>query len=450
MEIVHLSGERLVSLEAEPTWTGSCLKAAVRPHLEPGLLLINLVSIKNGRVWEDEDRLEYRDLSQHHDLQFQVVIGTRAWKTVEVQGGLHFKVPAQFQLIDEVGRGSFGALYPFEDPTADMKVAVTQKQCALDDVVHGKRVLVELCLLRHFRHVNIVRILDLYPSSEGLDFDSVYMVTELMNADLHRVIYSKATLTRRHQQCFIYQILRGLKYIHSAGVVHGDLKPSNIFVSKACDVKIGNFGGASFEGDDSLDWHFRLELACQWYRAPEKILLQSTISKSFDVWSVGCIFCELAGRRPVFPGRDPLDQVRKMIWILGTPTEEDLDWLPVTEPIHAFLQRVAPRAKVAWRSVYPDVSLCASEAMGMMLTFHPKRRPNVEQCLALPFFREYHRPAEEPVCHALFDWGVRDLTTRRELQNLFYVECWKYDVTIAQRDAELLKSRGLEALLHQA
>ena len=67
---------------------------------------------------------------------------------------------------------------------------------------------------------------------------------EMIDTDLHRVIYSKQELTDPHVQYFVYQILRGLKYIHSANVLHRDLKPSNILVNPKsdCDLKICDFG----------------------------------------------------------------------------------------------------------------------------------------------------------------------------------------------------------------
>ena len=106
-------------------------------------------------------------------------------------------------------------------------MAVKKIQNAFDDLIDAKRILREIRLLRHFNHENIIRILDMYPPS-GVEFEDIYIVTDLMETDLHRVIYSKQQLTDEHAQYFVYQILRGLKYLHSANVINRDLKPSNI------------------------------------------------------------------------------------------------------------------------------------------------------------------------------------------------------------------------------
>ena len=73
-------------------------------------------------------------------------------------------------------------------------------------------------------------------------FQDIYVVFDLMESDLHRIIYSDQELSEEHIRYFLYQILRGLKYIHSANVVHRDLKPSNLLVNEDCHLRIGDFG----------------------------------------------------------------------------------------------------------------------------------------------------------------------------------------------------------------
>ena len=63
-----------------------------------------------------------------------------------------------------------------------------------------------------------------------------------MDTDLHRVIYSKQELSDDHICYFLYQILRGLLFLHSANIMHRDLKPSNLLVNKNCEVKICDLG----------------------------------------------------------------------------------------------------------------------------------------------------------------------------------------------------------------
>lgn len=108
-------------------------------------------------------------------------------------------------------------------------------------------------------------------------------------------------------QYFLYQILRGLKYIHSANIIHRDLKPSNLLVNANCDLKICDFGLARPTSDDN---EFMTEyVVTRWYRAPELVLNSSDYTAAIDVWSVGCIFMELLNKKPLFPGKDNLQQM---------------------------------------------------------------------------------------------------------------------------------------------
>lgn len=117
-------------------------------------------------------------------------------------------------------------------------------------------------------------------------------------------------------QYFLYQILRGLKYIHSANVIHRDLKPSNLLVNANCDLKIIDFGLARPTAENELLTEY---VVTRWYRAPELLLNSSDYTAAIDVWSVGCIFMELMNRKPLFPGKDHVHQMRLLTevrWII--------------------------------------------------------------------------------------------------------------------------------------
>jgi mitogen-activated protein kinase 1/3 len=118
------------------------------------------------------------------------------------------------------------------DRESGQKVAIKKVSRAFEDPIDAKRILREIKLMKNFSHENVIRILDIIPPSPTTeDFEDVYIVQDLMETDLHRIIYSKQALTIDHIQYFIYQILRGLKYIHSANVLHRDLKVSSSLFS---------------------------------------------------------------------------------------------------------------------------------------------------------------------------------------------------------------------------
>jgi serine/threonine protein kinase len=154
-----------------------------------------------------------------------------------------------------------------------------------------------------------------------------------MDTDLHRIIYSKQTLSIDHIEYFVYQILRGLKYLHSANVLHRDLKPSNLLINANCDLKICDFGLARISDENADQTEY---VVTRWYRAPEIMLACQDYSKAIDVWSVGCILAEMLARKPLFPGTDYIAQLRLICEKLGRPSVEELDFV-TSERAKAFM-----------------------------------------------------------------------------------------------------------------
>lgn len=370
-----------------------------------------------------------------------------AWKSVDVDGNVKFKVPSNWQFMKKVGAGAYGTVAAFQDTHTLQQVAVKKITNAFSDLLDGKRILREVKLLRTMKHDNIVQILDLYPPDHP-DFDDIYIVQDLMETDLHRVIQSRQALLEEHRQYISYQILRGLLYLHSADVVHRDLKPANILVNKNCDAKICDFGLARGFGGGGL--HLTDYVVTRWYRAPEVVLHASQYTKSIDIWAVGCILCEMIGRKPVFPGSHYLEQIKTITKIIGTPSETDLDWLPENSPAFKFLAKLPTFSKRPWHTIYPEATADGIEAIERMITFHPVRRATVQEAIDLPYYHDIHMPDDEPTADHPVDWAFDDFTpTKRLLQNHLYLECAAFHPDIIARDEELFAARGIDKLLPQ-
>ncbi|NXI49063.1 MK14 kinase, partial [Chloroceryle aenea] len=175
------------------------------------------------------------------------------------------------------------------DTKTGLRVAVKKLSRPFQSIIHAKRTYRELRLLKHMKHENVTTV---FP------FDPRYLVTHLMGADLNNIVKCQK-LTDDHVQFLIYQILRGLKYIHSADIIHRDLKPSNLAVNEDCELKILDFGLARHTDDEMTGY-----VATRWYRAPEIMLNWMHYNQTVDIWSVGCIMAELLTGRTLFPGTD--------------------------------------------------------------------------------------------------------------------------------------------------
>lgn len=350
---------------------------------------------------------------------------------MKADGQRRFRVPAHLAFLKKVGAGAYGSVAAFRDTRTNKKIAIKQVARAFDCVVDGKRILREVKLLRHFSHENVLGILDLY-RPETRNFEDIYIVTELLEADLHRVIYSKQPLEEEHHKWFMHQLLRGLSHIHAAGVVHRDLTPKNLLVNRECDLKICDFGLArsitakapSSSGQEQITDY----VVTRWYRAPEIVLLPSQYTQAIDIWATGCIHAEMISRRPLFPGADYLDQVKKIISVLGTPSQEEVQGLLSSSPVaQDFIMRKCPPAqRISWQAKFPDASEAAIEALEAMLRFDPAARPTAQDALRFQYFDGLFQEEEmkADVCVEPIDWSFDDFEpTRQSLQEFIYQEC---------------------------
>ena len=156
--------------------------------------------------------------------------------------GSEFIVDERYEYIKQIGVGAYGVVISCYDKKTNRNVAIKKVGNAFEDLIDAKRIVREIKLLRYFKHDNIVSLIDIQKPPGRTGFEDIYIITDLMETDLHRVIYSRQELTDDHIQYFIYQILRGVLYMHSANIIHRDLKPANILANKNCDLKICDLG----------------------------------------------------------------------------------------------------------------------------------------------------------------------------------------------------------------
>ncbi|BGP07839.1 mitogen activated protein kinase [Rhodotorula toruloides] len=329
-----------------------------------------------------------------------------------------FEVGGDYKIMDVVGEGAYGVVCSAVHLPTQSKVAI-KKISPFDHSMFCLRTLREIKLLRWFNHENVISILDIIKPASLEGFSEVYLIQELMETDLHRVIRSQE-LSDDHQT------LRGLKALHSAAVLHRDLKPSNLLLNANCDLKICDFGLArSAMSTETEAVGFMTEyVATRWYRAPEIMLTFKEYTFAIDVWSVGCILAEMLNGKPLFPGRDYHHQLTLILGVLGTPSLEDF-YAIGSQRSRDYLRALPFQKKKPLQSLYPNANPLAIDLLDRCLAFNPKKRISVVDALSHPYLEPYHDPHDEPTAPVLppafFAFDQQQLS-REQLKTLIYEE----------------------------
>ncbi|XP_055354621.1 mitogen-activated protein kinase 1-like [Paramacrobiotus metropolitanus] len=343
---------------------------------------------------------------------------------VQVKGQI-FNVGPRYTNLRYIGEGAYGMVVSAVDSLSrdrdKAKVAI-KKISPFEHQTYCQRTLREIKILNRLKHENIIDIKDILRAPTIDQMRDVYIVQTLMETDLHKLLKTQR-LGQDHICYFLYQILRGLKYIHSANVLHRDLKPSNLLLNTTCDLKICDFGLARV-ADPVQDHKGVLTeyVATRWYRAPEIMLNSRGYTKAIDIWSVGCILAEMLSNRPIFPGKHYLDQLNHILSTIGSPSSTDLDAIH-NDKARSYLISLPTKSRQAWTKLYPNADAQALDLLDKMLAFNPENRIAVEEALAHPFVGSFYDPADEPLAEEPFSYEMElDDLPKERLKELIWEE----------------------------
>merc|ERR1719277_374403 len=243
-----------------------------------------------------------------------------------------------------------------EDQEMEERVRIKKVEHLYEHITTTKRTLRELRILRHLQHENLMTVKNIFMTGRKTDFEDIYVVSELMETDLASTLKSSQPLSDDHCQFFLYQILRGMKYVHSAQVIHRDLKPRNLLVNSNCDLKICDFGLARVRFSDKAWACPMTEYVCtRWYRAPEVLCSWTDYSGAIDIWSIGCILAEMHMRKPLYPGHNTQQQLDLIIGLLGSPEGEELMKIP-NEKCRKFIKSLPRNPGTPFSECFGDTS----------------------------------------------------------------------------------------------
>ncbi|CAK1554651.1 unnamed protein product [Leptosia nina] len=290
-----------------------------------------------------------------------------------------------FLNINKIGEGTYGVVYKAKDIIRGKEIAL--KRIKLENEPDGipSTALREISILRDLKHPGVVQLLDIIFTN-----DKLFLVFELMHTDLKRLMdLTKGPLSTDVIKSYLQQLLEGTAYCHAQRVLHRDLKPQNLLVDSKGNIKLADFGLARVFNIPIRPYTH--EVITLWYRAPEILLGAKFYFTSVDIWSIACIYAEMASGKTLFPGDSEIDQLFRVFRALGTPGDDlwpDARLLPDFRA--AFPQWPQKKA----RTLLPP-AVCedphAVELFELMLRYDPSKRLPARLALSHPYLADARR-----------------------------------------------------------
>jgi len=214
------------------------------------------------------------------------------------------------------------------------------------------------------------------------------LVFEYLEYDLKKYIQLyHGPLQEMVAKSFLYQLLCGLAFCHCKRFIHRDLKPQNLLLGDNGILKIADFGLARLIELPPASTYTH-EVVTLWYRSPEILLGDNEYSFPADIWSVGCIFAEMAQGKPLFPGDSEIGQLFKIFEICGTPTE--IIW-PGVSKLRDF-KSTFPKWKVQdLHKIVPNLDKSGLDLLSKMIILDPNKRISAKTALSHPYFDDFDK-----------------------------------------------------------
>ncbi|KAJ8544093.1 hypothetical protein K7X08_028604 [Anisodus acutangulus] len=295
----------------------------------------------------------------------------------EVLVGLVPKTADSYHKLAKVGQGTYSNVYKAKDRKTGKIVALKKVRFDTSEPESVKFMAREIIILKRLDHPNIIKLEGLATSRMQY---SLYLVFDFMESDLTKLVNrTEGKLTEPQVKRYMEQLLSGLLHCHERGILHRDIKGSNLLIDKNGMLKIADFGLANFY-QTKTKRPLTSRVVTLWYRAPELLLGSTDYSVGIDLWSAGCLLAEMFVGRPIMPGRNEIEQLHKIFKLCGSPTEEY--WKKVKPPT-TFRP---PQQKSSFGQVFPSLPDSAFPLLHTLLSVEPHFRGTAATALQNEFF----------------------------------------------------------------
>lgn len=291
----------------------------------------------------------------------------------------------KYKKEEKLGNGTYGNVFNATDLQTGEKVIM--KRIRFDQEENGIDSLScrEITMFKSMSHPCIVNVKDIVS-----DETCVMIIFEKMDCDLRKYINFSKSMPISLIQSYAYQILSGIVYLHSNGIIHRNISPANILINQNGSAKICDFESSRFYSVPILP--MTPSVTSLWYRSPEMLMGTDLYTPSVDVWSCGCLIAEMVNRHPLFAGDSDIDQLMKIFDILGSPT---LETWPDFQKMPRYHHKLPERKGKPFASCLQTDNSQLIDLLQKMLTLDPSKRINAIECLKHPFFSS--------ISHAIID-----------------------------------------------
>jgi len=319
----------------------------------------------------------------------------------------------KYDVVQKLGKGAYGIVWRAMDKRTKDVVALKKIFDAFQNATDAQRTFREVMFLQEMKgHEHIVTLTNVLKADNDRD---IYLVFEFMETDLHAAIRA-SILQDIHKQYIVWQSLKALKYMHSAKLLHRDMKPSNLLLNSDCLMKVADFGLARsmhdvYKMSEDMDASSMTDyVATRWSRAPEILLGSNVYGYGVDMWGLGCILGEIIVGKPIFPGSSTINQLETIMELTGVP--DGALSVHISTFASSMLQsctnpRLPPYKGAAsladcdeatslrWHARFPTATPEALDLMYQLLHIDPAKRITAVDALNHPFVATFHDESVE-------------------------------------------------------